>query len=83
MSKDEKQLLLFTVEDKSFYLTVIDIKTMKAAQKILIKEDHGSGSVHEYDDFIVTDTENDITVITVKDSVYTVDFSVKKSKFYR
>ena len=81
MSKDDKQLLLFTVEDKSFYLTVIDIKTMKAAQKILIKEEQGSGSVYEYDDFIVADTENDITVISAKDGVYTVDFSVRKASF--
>lgn len=81
MSKDDKQLLLFTVEDKSFYLTVIDIKTMKAAQKILIKEEQGSGSVYEYDDFIVADTENDITVISEKDGVYTVDFSVRKASF--
>lgn len=81
MSKDAKQLLLFTVEDKSFYLTVIDIKTMKAAQKILINEEQGSGSVHQYDDFIVTDTEEDITVIAVKDGVYTLDFSVRKASF--
>ena len=81
MSEDEKQLLLFTVEDKSFYLTVININTMKATQKILIKENQGSGSAYQYDDFIVADTENDITVISVKDGVYTLDFSVEKASF--
>lgn len=81
MSKDETQLLLFTVENKAFYLTVIDIKTMEAAQKILINEEQGGGSVYQYDDFIVTDTEEDITVISVKDGVYNLDFSVRKASF--
>lgn len=79
MSNDETQLLLFTVENKAFYLTVIDVKTMKATQKILIREEQGSGSVYEYDDFIVADTEEDITVISVKDGIYNLDFSVRKA----
>lgn len=81
MSNDETQLLLFTVENKAFYMTVIDIKSMKSTQKILIKEEQGSGSVYQYDDFIVTDTEEDITVISVKDGIYTLDFSVRKASF--
>ena len=81
MGNDETQLLLFTVENKAFYMTVIDIKSMKATQKILIKEEQVSGSVYQYDDFIVTDTEEDITVISVKDGIYTLDFSVRKASF--
>ncbi len=79
LNADETKLLLFTEENGASYLTVIDIKTMSEIQKILILDER-LGAVYEYDDFFVADMENSISIISVKDDTYSLDYSVYKSK---
>lgn len=81
LNEDETKLLLFTVENNFFYLTVIDIETMTAIQKIQINGTKGMGTVYEYDDFIVADTGECISVISIANGTYNLDFTAKKASF--
>lgn len=80
LNNEETKLLLFTVENESSYLTVIDIETMTEDQRLLI-DDSSMGTVYKYDDFIVTDMGESISVISVKDNVYSLEFNVQKASF--
>lgn len=80
LNADETKLLLFTVENGVSYLEVIDIETMKAVQKIPIGDNY-IGSVFEYDDFIAIDMEYSISVISVKNDIYALEYNVQKASF--
>ncbi len=75
INADETKLLLFTYEDGASYLTVIDIDTMQADRKIWI-DNRFLNTVYQYEDFIVTDTDETLSVISCKDNTYTRMYTV-------
>lgn len=80
LNSDETKLLLFTTEKGSSFLTVIDIETMKALQKITIANEI-MGSVYEYDNFAVIETDEKIALISNKNDIYSLEFIVPKASF--
>lgn len=80
LNRDETKLLLFTAENQSSYLTVIDVATMTDLQKIPL-DGRSMNGVYEYDDFIVADLEDSICVISAAGDGYSLDFHVDKPSF--
>lgn len=80
LNDDETELLLFTIENGFSYLTVIDIETMTEIYKFLI-DDCYLDFVYEYDDFIVVDMGDSISVISVKNNIYSLEYNVQKASF--
>ena len=77
-SYNKTELLIYTNEGGKAYLTVLDIDTLEQKQKLQIAEE-GLYSVHEYDNFIVAESEKNITVLTSDKDGYTVEYTVPKA----
>ena len=78
ISYDKTKLLMYTHEEDVSYLSVIDVDTMKLLQKIKIG-DSSVHSIHEYDDFIVAESEFEITVISSENQKYKTEYTVAKA----
>jgi len=85
-SDDGKHLYLLTIEENSYYRTIIDIETMTQLQKLYLRERNPDGYArhHQYEDFLVIIQARDYdgTNATLSlfsedpDGLYTQEFTV-------
>lgn len=80
LNNDETKLLLFTIEDKKSYLHIIDIENMQSVQKILIGNEY-INTIYQYDDFLVADLENTVSIISNNNDFYSLEYNVLKASF--
>ena len=88
LSNDQTRLLLHTVEDGQYVITVIDIETMEAVQKLIVCEwdDSYGWYLYEGEDYfciLLSGEEEVIAVISeTEGGQYQTDFAVKTDPGY-